>query len=322
MKLIKMISPFLLFFLFTGCASYSAKNHLKNKELEQGIKLTTEELKSNPDDTYLNYYHGRFLYKQKKYGEAIPHLKVAAESFPYDVYHKLWLGVAYGKNKNYKKEREIYLDILNQKGRYKRALIYLGKNYYKTKDYKKAKETFEKALVLYKKHSYMFYYYALTLKKLKQYDKSKEYFFKYLNHYAHLSLAKSAIYNLNRYGDFTYSNFIIGEKTASIRNMNYLNNSNDLESYSKESLDKISELIKTRKDLVLYIVSYDKSSLKTAETKVKNIKKYLLNKYPEIGFSNIKIAWLKTNKKIKIGKKEFSKNQYVNFFTTAKKDNK
>lgn len=322
MKLIKITFLFLLFFLFTGCATYSAKNHLKNKEVEQGIRLTTKELKESPNDSYLNYYHGRFLYSQKKYDEAINHFRIASESFPYNIYHKFWLGVSYGRNKEFKKEREIYLDILNKKGKYKIALIYLGKNYYKTKDYKKAKETFEKALNIYKKHSYMFYYYALTLKKLKQYDKSKEYFYKFLKNYPDLSLAKGAIYNLNKFGDFTYSNFKIGDESASIRNMNYLEKSNELETYSKWSLNKISELIKDKDDLTLYIVSYDKNSLKNAEIRVKNIKKYILNKYPEIPFSSIKIAWLKTHKKIKVGKKEFLQNIYVNFFTTPKKDKK
>lgn len=310
----------LITILLSGCASNQAKNHLKLKEIDEGLALTSKELKNSPNNSDLNYYHGRFLISQKKYQESSKYFKKAAESFPYKTFHKFWLGVSYGKYKEYEKERQIYLEILNEKNwRYRNALAYLGKNYYKTKEYQKAKEIFEKGLAQYKKpHSYMYYYYALTLKRTNQIEKAKEYFHKYLKTFPEFSLAKGAIYNLNKLGDFTYSNFKIGEEIASVKNIEYLDETENIEYYSKKSLRTIANMMLENKNLTLYVVSYDKNSLTKAEKRVKNIKKYILSQYPEIEFSDIKIAWLKTDKKINIGKSSFKQNKYINFFTKNK----
>ena len=315
----------LTLFIFNGCVttgSSTAKNYLKLKEIDKGLIFTSQELKNNPNDVSMNYYHGRYLIVKKRYKEAIPYLKKASELSNGNAEYAFRLGLIYGKIKEYTKERQQYQKILNEKGRYKKALIYLGRNYYKTKQYPKALETFEEALNIHKKSSYMFYYYALTLQKTNQNKKSIEYFLKYLTHYPNLSKAKKAVYNLNKFNDFTYSNFSIGDKIISIRNMDYLENSNEIESYSKQSLNIIGKLLLENKNLKLNIVSYDKDNLKDAEIRVKNIKKYILNKFPEIDFSRLKIGWVKTKKIIKIRDKNFDQNQYVNFFTTKIKDKK
>lgn len=308
--------------VFSGCAKYEAKNHLELKEIEKGLKLTESELKQDPDDTYMNYYHGRFLVSQKKYKESIAYFKKAAESFPYSTYHKLWLGIAYGKAKDYKNEQKVYEDILKDKnGNYKSAWAYLGKSYYKDMQYEKALETLKKGIERYRKpHSNMYYYYAKSLNKIGDTENAKKYFKEYLRKFPDYSLAKWAVYNLNKLEDFEYSNFKIGQETVSIRNMDYLPNSNDIEYYSKQGLNKIGKRLLEDKDITLYIVSYDTNNLTRAEKRVKNIKKYLLNNFSDIDFENIRIAWFKTPRKIEVDKKIFKKDVYVNFFTTNKKD--
>jgi tetratricopeptide (TPR) repeat protein len=317
MKMIQLFTLSLCLFILSGCAVSQAQDYLKHNETEKGITLTTKELKKDPNDAYMNYYYGRFLLNQRKNKEAIKHFKIAAESFPYKIYYKFWLGVAYGINKEYDKERDIYLSILDEKnGRYKNALVNLGKNYYLTKNYDKAIETFEKAHELYMKpHSYMYYYYAAALMQKNRISESLKYYLAYLNNYPNYSLAQSATYNINKYGDFSYSNFKIGDKILSIRAIEYLPRSNSLEYYSKESLKRIGMLINEDKDLTLYVITYEKDDLKKAEIRVKNIKKYLLTKFPEIKFSQIKIGWFKTSKKIKVDKQVYKLNSYTSFFT-------
>jgi hypothetical protein len=102
--------------------------------------------------------------------------------------------------------------------------------------------------------------------------------------------------------------------------MDYLPNSNDIEYYSKQGLNKIGKRLLEDKDITLYIVSYDTNNLTRAEKRVKNIKKYLLNNFSDIDFENIRIAWFKTPRKIEVDKKIFKRDVYVNFFTTNKKD--
>jgi len=319
MKKVTQFFILLSILLFSGCASYIAQNHLKQKETDKGIAHTTQELKNNPSNASMNYYHARFLYSRKQYAQA---LKFFENAYKYDsdnAYYKFWLGVSYGKIKEYKKEQDIYLEILEDKGKYKIALIYLGKSYYKSKEYKKALKVFEEAISLYKKHSQMFYYYAKTLNKLNKPEEAKKYFIKYLSYYPSYSLARGATYNLNALGDFTYSNFKIDDKILSIKNINYISGSDELEFYSKQSLNSIGNILLDNKELTLYIVAYEKENLKKAEIRVKNIKKYLLSLFPEINFKQIKIAWLQTSKNIKVGKQRFAQDSYVNFFTTNKK---
>lgn len=326
MKFIQILAIGLLLSLFTGCSTYKAhlaKEHYKLKEFDKGIELTTKELKDSPDSIDLNYYHAKFLMKQKQYDKAIEHLKVSSESIFSKTKHQFLLGVAYGKNKEYDKEREIYLDILNKKNnRYRRAWAYLGMNYYKTKEYDKAIETFEEGLNRYQKkpHSFMYYYNAKALLKKGEEEKAGEYFLKYLKRYQTKSLAKHAVSRLNKIGNFEYSNFKIGEEVLATRKIKFLENSNHFEYYSKASIINISKkLIELNaleeNNLTLYIVAYNKEDKKRAEKKVKEIKKYILKEFSDIKFSDIKIAWLKTDKTISVGKKKFTQSEYVNFFT-------
>lgn len=319
-KILITIGISLLF--FSGCAKYEAKNHLNLKEIDQGLELTKKELRDDPNDMDMNYYHGRFLVSQKKYDEAIKYFKKASESFFSKTYHKLWLGIAYGKAKDYDNERKVYVEILEEKnGRYKSALAYLGKNYHLTKQYQKAIETFERGLELYKKpHSYMYYYYAKSLLAIGEKEKAKEYFTKYLKKFPDYSLAKGSIYNLNKLDDFTYSNFKIANEIVAIQNMDYIGKSNEIEYYSKQGLKKIAKVLHENKDHTLYIVSYDVNDIKRAEIRVKNIKKFILSEFDDIEFSDIRIAWFKSPRNIEVDKKIFKQDIYVNFFTTNKKD--
>lgn len=322
-KITTLTKSFVLFFavmisfLFSGCATQEAQSYLKANEIEKGLELTSKELIDSPTNSSMNYYNGRFLLRQGKYKDAIKSFQKAYASFPYNLYHKFWLGVAYGKNKQYDKEREVYLDILDKTNwRYRSALAYLGKNYYRTKQYDKAKEMFEKGLFKYRKpHSYMYYYYASTLNKMGQKEEAKKYYHKYLSTFPEFSLAKYAVYNLNKLGDFTYSNFKIGDKRVGVKNISFLNNSTKLEHYSKNSLKMIMNQFSENEDLTLYIVSYDKTNLKKAEQRVKSIKKFILEKFPDVESTKIKIAWLKTSKEIKVGNASSIQNNYVNFFT-------
>lgn len=332
MKTIQTLTVGLVLVLFTGCATQQAKQHLKLKEYDKGYELTSKELKKSSPSlmsvTYsdLNYYHGRFLLKRKKYEEAIKYFDIAANSFPYKTFHKFWIAIAYNKNKEYDKEREIYLDILDKKNnRYRIAWAYLGKNYYKTKEYDKAIETFEEGLRRYykKPHAYMFYYNAKALLKKGEKEKAEEYFIKYLERYQTKSLAKHAVSILNKMGNFKYSNFKIGEEVLSTRKIEFLEKRNEFEYYSKASIrniaKKLIELNSLKENnLTLYIVAYNKENKKQAEKKVKEIKRYILKEFPDIKFADIKIAWLKTDRTITVDKKKIIQSEYVNFFTKEK----
>jgi tetratricopeptide (TPR) repeat protein len=333
MKIIQVLVFGLVLMLFAGCTTYKAKEHLKLKEFDKGYELTSKELENSSPSltnwTYadLNYYHGRFLLKQKKYEEAIKYFDIAANSFPYKTFHKFWLGVAYGKNKEFTKEREIYLDILYEKNnRYKKAWAYLGKNYYKTKEYDKAIETLEEGLNRYlrkKPHSFMFYYNAKALLKKGEKEKAEEYFLKYLKRYQTRSLAKHAVSRLNKMGNFEYSNFKIGEEILATRKIEFLEKSIELEYYSKVSIRNIAKKLVElnsleENNLTLYIVAYNKENKKQAERKAKEIKKYILREFSDIKFDDIKIAWLKTVNTINVGKKKFTQSEYVKFFTKQK----
>ena len=121
---------------------------------------------------------------------------------------------------------------------------------------------------------------------------------------------------MNKLGDFSYSNFKIADKTISIKNIEYQQGSSQLEYYSKQNLKKISKLILENKDSILYIVSYDLNNIKRAELRVKNIKKFMLSEFNDIGFNDIRIAWFKSPRKIRVDNKISKKDVYVNFFTT------
>lgn len=312
---------FIVMFLLSGCASITANNYLKEKEIEKGINFTTKELDVNPNDSVLNYYHGRFLISQKKYKESQKYLKKAIEGDYNNSKYMFWLANAYGKNKQYSKEREQYIKILNETDNYhKKALIYLGRNLYKTQEYENSIIVFEQALNKYKKHHpYTLYYYSQSLRKTNQLKTAQEYYHKFLLYYPEHSLANKAVKRLNNLGDFSYSNVKIFNKTIPIKNITYLKDSDEFEYYSKESLKKISQLLSANKKESLVIITYEKDKPKKAERRAAILKDYLLSLNPEINPSQILTKWKKRERIIKRDKKTYKLNSYVHFYTKNEK---
>lgn len=308
-----IVIPFLVVLFFNGCANITANNYLKHKEIEEGINFTKQELKENPNDASMNYYHGRFLIYKKRYAESIEYFKKAVEENASTEYI-YWLGKAYNKNKQYQLEREQYLKILNEKRNYqKSALVRLGLNYYETKEYENAIKTFEKVIYNYGYTPHTLYYYTKALKKTNQLKESEEYILKFLEKYPNHSLAKEAVRDLRDLGNFTYSNYKYLDKIISMKNLSYVKDFNQLDYDEKKLLKKISQPLIEDKTAILTIITYEKDMLKKAQTRAENIKITLLKLVPNINPNQIKTISKNEGIVFKKNKKEYLFNSYVSF---------
>lgn len=323
MSKLNMVLLFFIIVFLSGCASNTAQSFLKSKDIENGLVFTANELKKDPHNSAMNYYHGRFLLSQKKNKEAIKYFKKAVLENSYETRYIYWLGIAYGKDKQYLLEREQYKKILNERHNFKRnASTRLGRNYYKTKEYENAIKTLEYTFRMYGETSTGLYFYANALRKVNQDEKSKEYFLKYLSLYPNHSFTKYAVKNLNRLGDFTYSNFKIDNKTVSIKNIKYINGKNRLDNDSINSLNFVSKPLLDNKNLILTVTTYEKESIQKAKARAELIKNSILKSTPEIAPSQIVLKWKEREINIKRGENSYKLDSFVKFSAkvSTKKD--
>jgi hypothetical protein len=64
-------------------------------------------------------------------------------------------------------------------------------------------------------------------------------------------------------------------------------------------------------------VAYQKDNKRLAELRAKSVKRYLLDRFPEIKSSRLKVSWFEVPEKIKIAKKTFAEDESINFFSAV-----
>ena len=71
--------------------------------------------------------------------------------------------------------------------------------------------------------------------------------------------------------------------------------------------------------MVIHIVTYQKNNIKLAKTRAISIKKYLLNKYPQIQSSRLLVSWFDVPEKIIIKNVPHLEDESIRFITAVKR---
>jgi tetratricopeptide (TPR) repeat protein len=302
---------------------YSVKHNLKgnyyldHKKYKEGIDAFEQELKKNPQSAEAHYFMGRLQLADNHPKEGLYHLQQAAGFSPDKADYHFWLGVAYSSNMESNLERKSYLRALELDPRHVQALTYLGHNQLERFEYKDALNTYNRVLELSPDNASALYSRALVLNRLGKTPEERLAWKKYLALYSSGPMARLAVMHLNILGDFQYRSHAVGQDTIILEKIQFEPSTAELSQRSQSCLNVLGEKLIDSNNVPIHIVAYQKNNKRLAELRAKSVKKYLLDRFPEIESSCLRVSWFEVPEKIKIGKKTFSEDESINFFSAV-----
>ncbi|MFA5906715.1 MAG: tetratricopeptide repeat protein [Desulfobacula sp.] len=289
--------------------------YLSGTDHKQGIESFKKDLEKNPDSPDARYYLGRLYLADNQVKNALTHLEKASAISPGNPEYRFWLGLAYAANKMKKQEWESYESALKLDPDHLKSRIYLAHTQLERNLYEDALKNYSQVLDRTPDEPSSLYNRALALKELKRPKEEKFAWKEYLNYYPSGPMSANAVHHLNLLGDFSFRNYLIGVRTLPLRQIQFKAFSTDLTPESMGSLDDLGDVLSKKKDLSIHIIAYQDNNKQLAEQKAKQIKKYLVEKFPEIPAANLKVSWFGTPEKIKIENSLFSEDESINFIT-------
>jgi tetratricopeptide (TPR) repeat protein len=293
--------------------------YLDHHKYRQGIIVFKQEVTQNPDDPKAHYYLGRCYLAENQPREALTAIKKAVELDSGNPDYHFWLGVTYGALQNPKAERRSYEMALAIDPDHVQALVYLGHNRFEAKDDNKALTYYNRAIVLVPDEPQALYNRGLIYRHDGRTPQEIQAWRIYLEKYPQGADARQATEFLNTHGIFDYRNHLIGIRTITLGKIQFEPFTAKIEASSRETLDYLGKVFEKQIRFELHILGYQKNNKALAKARVVSIKRYLTERYRSIGSNRIKISWFDTPEKITVGKKRFSEDQSINFFTLRKK---
>ncbi len=289
--------------------------YLSGTDHKQGIESFKKDLEKDPGSHEIRYYLGRLYLADSQARNALPHLEKASSIKPHDPEYRFWLGLAYAANNMKKQEWESYEEALKLDPDHLKSRIYLAHTQLERKLFEDALKNYSLVLEKVPDEPSSLYNRALVLKELKRVQEEKIAWKEYLNSYPSGSMSSNAVHHLNLLGDFSFRNYLIGVRTIPLRQIRFKPFSPDLTPESMDSLYDLGDVLSKKTDLSIHIIAYQKNNKPLAEKKAKQIKRYLLEQFPQIPANNLKVSWFDVPEKIKIENSFFSEDESVNFFT-------
>ena len=293
--------------------------YLDNHKYRQGIENFKKETAENPNDPKAFYYLGRCYLAENQVQHALAALKKAVQLDPGHADSRFWLGVAYAAAGNPKAERVNYQDALRIDPDHVPSLVYMGHNRFEAKDYPKALDYYERALALAPDQPEALFNCGLIYR---HYDRTPEEIHAwrlYLANYPQGANSRQAAEFLNSHGLFDYRNHLIGIRTITLGKIRFEPFTAKIDKTSRSTLDFLGEVFQKQTRFELHVLVYQKNNKDLAKARAKSIKHYLTENNRNIGARRIKISWFDAPEKITVGKKHYTEDAAIDFFTRKRK---
>ena len=293
--------------------------YLDNHKYRQGIIAFKRQVTETPDDSKAHFYLGRCYLAENRSREGLAELKKAVALDPGHADSHFWLGVAYAANGNPKAERQSYEAALTIDPDHVQALVYMGHNRLEAKDYRRALEFYNRALALAPNDPQALFNRGLIYR---HYGRTPEEILSwriYLENAPQGANARQAAEFLNAYGLFDYRNHQIGIRTVTLGRIRFEPFTATIDKSSRNTLDFIGKVFEKQTRFELHILAYQKNNKRLAKARAQSIKRYL-EENSRIAAHRIRISWFDAPEGITIGKKRFSEDESIDFFTLKKKN--
>lgn len=305
-----------------GCAmtglesSFKADTYFSTQEYQRGISVFDEKVKADPDNALDNYYLGRFYLAEKMPLQAYPYLKKAAYLEPDDTDYQFWLGVAFGASGDEQEERKQYEKVLQIYSSHPKARLYLAHLYLKEGRHREALDLYDRTLKRYPHNAAALYNRALILKITGQKEEERKGWLVYLKHYPSGFLASKAADHLNMLGDFSFRNHPFGYRIVTLKEIEFTPGGDVMRFDSRSSMRLAGALLSNFSAGELQISVFYKDNLESARKRALYLKEFLLEAYPQLHDTRIRLSWFAVPETLYSARKTFVLNESVRLHMT------
>ncbi|NDV28333.1 tetratricopeptide repeat protein [Desulfovibrio sp. JC010] len=321
MRFLIVLGQLFFFLLLSGCAQIAGPYYLNHGEFEDGIRVLGEEFRENPEDAAAAYYLGRYYLALEEPELAAGLLKKAAGLEPENSEYRFWVGVACWALEDFEEEQASYRQALSLDEDNVSANLYLAHTYLDEGKLDQALVLYDKVIRMDKYNPQALYNRADILTRQRKKDAALKEWKKFLEYYPDGSLAVYGTEQLNRLGDFTYRNFILGKRNVTLRTFSFRAGSTKSDFESNLSLRVLSAIMESDKDSAFHIVSYCKDNPALAKERAQKIKAHILNAHPGINAARLPLSWFGVPEKIKHEGKTYNLDDSIRFITVLKQEN-
>lgn len=315
MKKITVMAVLLVLMTLAGCARVVGQYYLQEEKYEQGIEVLGQQYRENPDDATSAYYLGRYYLGLNKPEKGLEYLEEAVALNPNNADYVFWTGVAHWALMDFEKEREAYERAVRIDPKHISANLYLGHGYVDEGKWAEAVEKYDTVLDVDPYNPEALFNRAVALNGLGKQTEEIAAWKKFLEYYPEGNLALQATARLNLQGDFTYRNFILGNRNVTLLGVTFEPGTDVLESDSKMSLHLLNALLKDNSALAFHIVAYNKGDAELARAQARAVKAYMMGSNPTIDPNRLPLSWFGTAEMVDVGDKQFALDQSVQFIT-------
>lgn len=268
-----------------------------------------------PEDPELNYFMARFELGTDKPEAALPFIQKAVKLSRANADYRFWEGVTYWALMKPDRERAAYEKALAIDPDHLSANLYLAHNMLDRGKNAEALRLYDKTLSLNPEEPQAMFNRAVALERMKRDREMKLSVHRYLEIYPDAPLARQGVRMLNKAGDFTWRNHVIGLRTIPLRAVEFLPGSATLTESAEASLKSIGEILSKKTDLSVHVVAYVKGDKPLARLRALAVKNFVSREYPKVAPERLAPSWFDKPENIKTNGRTHSLTQSVNIFT-------
>jgi len=307
-----------LFLMLAGCARVVGPYYLEQGKYEEGISVLGGQLAENPADASSAYYIGRYYLALNRPEDARTYLDMAVRLAPDNADYRFWQGVNRWALLDFEGERAAYLEAVRIDPGHISANLYLGHGCIDRAEWDEALSRYETVIARDNYNPEALYNRSVALRGLGQDMREIAALREFLEYYPDGMLALTATERLNLHGDFTYRNYIIGNRNVTLRSMTFKPGTNEPDMDSKESLHVVAAMLETNAKLALHIVGYVNGDPARARERAKNVRDYLLAGRRSIDLARLPLSWFGTAETVEVGDVVHTLPESVQFITVVR----
>jgi len=289
--------------------------YLNRGDFAAGRAAFAPRLVQFPDDPELNYFMARFELGADKPEAALPHIQKAVKLSPANADYRFWEGVTFWALMKPDRERTAYEKALAIDPDHLSANLYLAHNMLDRGRNAEALKLYDKTLSLNPREPQAMFNRAVALERMKRDREMKLSMHRYLETYPDAPLARQGVRILNKAGDFTWRNHLIGLRTIPLRAVDFQPGSATLTESAQASLKGIGEILSEKADLSVHVVAYVKGDKILARKRALAVRNFVSREYPEVAPERLAPSWFDKPESIKTDGRTHNLAQSVNIFT-------
>lgn len=268
-----------------------------------------------PDDPELNYFMARFKLGADNPEAALPYIQKAVKMSPANADYRFWEGVTFWALMKPDRERDAYEKALAIAPDHISANLYLAHNMLDRGNNAEALSLYDKTLSLTPLEPQAMFNKAVTLERMKREKEMMLAMHSYLDIYPDAPLTRQGVRMLNKAGDFTWRNHVIGARTIPLRALDFQPGSATLTESAEASLKSIGEILSEKTELSVHVVAYVKGDKTLARQRALAVRNFVSREYPKITPERLAPSWFDKPENVKTDGRTHNLAQSVNIFT-------